>query len=118
MAINEKADPKVGPAGIGTAGFEPATPATPLQCATGLRYVPLMRGGSLAVDLRRGKGRGRPVSANAFHDRPMRLSSSAGVPGPPGRRPVTRPTSALPASFRYLGGHGPGGREVGPGICA
>jgi hypothetical protein len=25
---------------IGTAGFEPATPATPLQCATGLRHVP------------------------------------------------------------------------------
>ena len=25
---------------IGTAGFEPATPATPLQCATRLRYVP------------------------------------------------------------------------------
>jgi hypothetical protein len=39
-AINDKADPKVGPSGIGTAGFEPATPATPLQCATGLRYVP------------------------------------------------------------------------------
>ena len=39
-AINDKADPKVGLAGIGTAGFEPATPATPLQCATGLRYVP------------------------------------------------------------------------------
>lgn len=25
---------------VGTAGFEPATPATPLQCATGLRHVP------------------------------------------------------------------------------
>lgn len=29
---------------IGTAGFEPATPATPLQCATGLRYVPSVAG--------------------------------------------------------------------------
>src|SRR3954454_465196 len=28
---------------IGTAGFEPATPATPLQCATGLRHVPFSR---------------------------------------------------------------------------
>src|SRR5256885_11863278 len=28
------------PRQVGTAGFEPATPATPLQCATGLRYVP------------------------------------------------------------------------------
>jgi hypothetical protein len=38
---NDKADPEGRPlAGIGTAGFEPATPATPLQCATGLRYVP------------------------------------------------------------------------------
>src|SRR6476661_7691176 len=33
------------PPEIGTAGFEPATPATPLQCATGLRYVPLRCGG-------------------------------------------------------------------------
>jgi hypothetical protein len=41
MGINDKADPEGRPlAGIGTAGFEPATPATPLQCATGLRYVP------------------------------------------------------------------------------
>ena len=41
--INDKADPEGRPlAGIGTAGFEPATPATPLQCATGLRYVPLI----------------------------------------------------------------------------
>ena len=31
---------EVGSVPIGTAGFEPATPATPLQCATGLRYVP------------------------------------------------------------------------------
>ena len=30
---------------IGTAGFEPATPATPLQCATGLRHVPFRRRG-------------------------------------------------------------------------
>jgi hypothetical protein len=34
---------------IGTAGFEPATPATPLQCATGLRYVPNREGVSVAL---------------------------------------------------------------------
>ena len=36
---NDKADPERS-ARVGTAGFEPATPATPLQCATGLRHVP------------------------------------------------------------------------------
>tara|TARA_B100000073_G_scaffold346502_1_gene358060 strand:- start:777 stop:917 length:141 start_codon:yes stop_codon:yes gene_type:complete len=25
---------------VGATGFEPATPATPLQCATGLRHAP------------------------------------------------------------------------------
>src|SRR3712207_7176130 len=37
-SLNDKADSGES-ALIGTAGFEPATPATPLQCATGLRYV-------------------------------------------------------------------------------
>ena len=26
---------------VGATGFEPATPATPLQCATGLRHAPI-----------------------------------------------------------------------------
>ncbi len=39
---------------IGTAGFEPATPATPLQCATGLRYVPdISRSVIVSLPLRR-----------------------------------------------------------------
>ena len=38
---------------IGTAGFEPATPATPLQCATGLRHVP--KHGKLNASRRVGK---------------------------------------------------------------
>lgn len=33
---------------VGTAGFEPATPATPLQCATGLRHVPLFPAPNIA----------------------------------------------------------------------
>ena len=41
---------------IGTAGFEPATPATPLQCATGLRHVPNDEGGILARGRDGGKG--------------------------------------------------------------
>jgi hypothetical protein len=36
----DETDHSGGLALIGTAGFEPATPATPLQCATGLRHVP------------------------------------------------------------------------------
>ena len=43
---------------IGTAGFEPATPATPLQCATGLRHVPNDEGGILARGRDGGKGDG------------------------------------------------------------
>ena len=62
MAINEKADPKVGPAGIGTAGFEPATPATPLQCATGLRYVPEDANCSPGTVLREGRAAGEPAN--------------------------------------------------------
>jgi hypothetical protein len=39
--LTNEADQQAGrPHRVGTAGFEPATPATPLQCATGLRYVP------------------------------------------------------------------------------
>jgi hypothetical protein len=38
--MNGRDRPLGRPRLIGTAGFEPATPATPLQCATGLRYVP------------------------------------------------------------------------------
>src|SRR5690242_19794258 len=48
--------PSVG-VSIGTAGFEPATPATPLQCATGLRHVPRRRrSGIVAQGCTRGKG--------------------------------------------------------------
>src|SRR4030095_12043786 len=83
--INDKADPKVGLAGIGTAGFEPATPATPLQCATGLRYVPFVRGGSLAVGLRRRKGRPGDRSGHGIPRPAARLGpASWRAPFPPG----------------------------------
>ena len=32
---------KQGTYSVGATGFEPATPATPLQCATGLRHAPI-----------------------------------------------------------------------------
>ena len=58
---------RLNPGLIGTAGFEPATPATPLQCATGLRYVPeLLR--SVIVPLppggRKPRKVGRPVTCD------------------------------------------------------
>jgi hypothetical protein len=52
---------------IGTAGFEPATPATPLQCATGLRYVPdISRSVIVSLPLRRRNPRGghRPMTCH------------------------------------------------------
>ena len=117
-AINDKADPKVGLAGIGTAGFEPATPATPLQCATGLRYVPFVRGGSLAVGLRRRKGRGDRFSAKAFHEPAPRLGDRPRPALWAARPPGDRPHLVSPRLLRYLGGPRTVDLQVGPGICA
>ena len=50
---------------VGTAGFEPATPATPLQCATGLRHVP--RTEKLNACRRVGKRSALP-DLEEFHD--------------------------------------------------
>ena len=37
---------------VGAAGFEPTTPSPPVKCATGLRYAPTCRNGSISLDLR------------------------------------------------------------------
>ena len=44
MSINKKPrfpSRKQGENCVGATGLEPATPATPLQCATGLRHAPI-----------------------------------------------------------------------------
>ena len=51
---------------IGTAGFEPATPATPLQCATGLRHVP-----KKTDNLPIGEGGLNPISNARVRDGPV-----------------------------------------------